>query len=167
MQLCLLAQVALLLQRCIACDASSLVSSSCADSMEFDTVQCLYDCVHCMQNLLHPTAGNCLPFLLWQCPDFLSSLLSFITLHPSILLGWPTHNCHICNPLLLLTQHVMQVLLKRNTKPPELPTSGTVRKVKAEDLAPKVNKGNGQPFITVVGNGAAMPGSASAASMRQ
>lgn len=37
----------------------------------------------------------------------------------------------------------MQVLLKRNTKPPELPTSGTVRKVKAEDLAPKVNKGNG------------------------
>ncbi|KAL3141771.1 hypothetical protein ABBQ32_004449 [Trebouxia sp. C0010 RCD-2024] len=34
-----------------------------------------------------------------------------------------------------------QVLLKRNTKPPPLPTSGTVRKVKAEDLAPKVNKG--------------------------
>ena len=35
----------------------------------------------------------------------------------------------------------MQVLLKRNTQPPPLPTSGTVRKVKPEDLAPKVNKG--------------------------
>lgn len=35
----------------------------------------------------------------------------------------------------------MQVLLKRNTTPPPLPTSGTVRKVKPEDLAPKVNKG--------------------------
>ena len=46
----------------------------------------------------------------------------------------------------------MQVLLKRNTKPPELPTSGTVRKVKAEDLAPKVNKGNGQPFIVFIGH---------------
>lgn len=67
----------------------------------------------------------------------------------------------------LLTEYAMQVLLKRNTKPPELPTSGTVRKVKAEDLAPKVNKGNGQPFIAVIGNVAITPGSASAASMWQ
>lgn len=36
----------------------------------------------------------------------------------------------------------LQVLLKKNSKPVELPTSGTVRKVKAEDLAPKANKGN-------------------------
>jgi len=67
----------------------------------------------------------------------------------------------------LLTQHAMQVLLKRNTKPPELPTSGTVRKVKAEDLAPKVNKGNGQPFIAFIGNVAIIPGSTSAASIWQ
>ncbi len=57
--------------------------------------------------------------------------------------------------------------MKRNTKPPELPTSGTVRKVKAEDLAPKVNKGNGQPFIAFIGNVAIMPGSTSAASIWQ
>lgn len=42
-----------------------------------------------------------------------------------------------------------QVLLKRNTKPPELPTSGTVRKVKAEDLAPKINKGWMSPIMAV------------------
>jgi len=36
----------------------------------------------------------------------------------------------------------LQVLLKRNTKPPELPSSGTVRKTKVEDLAPKINKGD-------------------------
>ncbi len=113
--------------------------------------------------------GNCLPFLLWQCTDFLSGLLSVIGLHSSVLLGWPTYHFHICKPLpgLLLTEHVMQVLLKRNTKPPELPTSGTVRKVKAEDLAPKVNKGNGQPFIAFIGNVAIMPGSTSAASIWQ
>lgn len=39
-----------------------------------------------------------------------------------------------------LTEH-LQVLLKRNTKPVELPSSGTVRKTKVEDLAPRVNKG--------------------------
>jgi len=134
-----------LITRCTVCGACLVVSSSCAGLTVFDTVQCLYDCVHRMQNLMHPTMGNCLLFLLWQCTDFLSSLLSVIYWHPSIPLGWPTRNCHICKPLpgLLLTQHAMQVLLKRNTKPPELPTSGTVRKVKAEDLAPKVNKGNG------------------------
>ena len=59
----------------------------------------------------------------------------------------------------------MQVLLKRNTKPPELPTSGTVRKVKAEDLAPKVNKGNGQPFFVLIGNVAIVLGGTYAASM--
>ena len=47
-----------------------------------------------------------------------------------------------CEPNLVTSPLLgLQVLLKKNSKPVELPTSGTVRKVKAEDLAPKVNKG--------------------------
>ena len=34
-----------------------------------------------------------------------------------------------------------QVLLKKNMKPPELPQKAPVRKVKPEDLEPKVNRG--------------------------
>ncbi|KAL0042900.1 hypothetical protein WJX79_003125 [Trebouxia sp. C0005] len=65
---------------------------------------------------------------------FLPLMIGYFSLNvPSgLTLYWFTNN--------LLTTG-QQVLLKRNTKPPELPTSGTVRKVKAEDLAPKVNKG--------------------------
>lgn len=65
---------------------------------------------------------------------FLPLMIGYFSLNvPSgLTLYWFTNN--------LLTTG-QQVLLKRNTKPPELPTSGTVRKVKAEDLAPKINKG--------------------------
>jgi hypothetical protein len=138
--------------------------------MAFDNVQCLCGCVHCMWNLPHPTMGICL--------GILAMAMHLLVARPALNFCFASISCtrlaclqllHICRPLPgpLLTQHAMQVLLKRNTKPPELPTSGTVRKVKAEDLAPKVNKGNGQPFIAFIGNVAIIPGSTSAASIWQ
>jgi len=65
---------------------------------------------------------------------FLPLMIGYFSLNvPSgLTLYWFTNN--------LLTTG-QQVLLKKNSKPVELPTSGTVRKVKAEDLAPKANKG--------------------------